>query len=481
MTLTFLNGVPSSITLQVQPRFALTKLNSMTGVYLTDQWTHKRLTMNLGLRFDYHNSSVPAQDQPAGRFLGARHFAEVDATNWKDLGPRIGVAYDLFGDGKTAVKASLSRYVGGGNFVAIANAINPVVTVTNSANRTWTDLNGDFIPQCDFLAPDANGECGRLGNLNFGKPNITTTFDPAITSGFNVRPYNWETAATIQHQLLPRVGVNAGYYHRWYGNFTVTDNILVSPSDYDPYCITTPVDTRLPGGGGQQLCGYYDINLSKFGQSFNNVTAAGNFGKQEDVYDGVDVSITTRLGDGVLLQGGTSTGRQRTNNCFAVDSPQATLTIPGGGPLAICNVRPPFQTQAKLLTSFMLPGGVQLAGTFQTSPGPQITATYTARSSQILPSLGRNLSSGANGTASVEIVPPGTLYGPRVYQVDARVSKIIVVGRLHIQGNFDLYNIFNANPVLQQNNVYGTTGVTWQQPQSVMAARLGKVSVQVNF
>ena len=95
MTLLFVNRVPNRITLQIQPRFVLTKLNQATGVFVTDRWTKKRLTVNLGLRFDYNNGSVPAQDQPAGRFLAARHFDEVpNVPAWKDLSPRVGVAYE---------------------------------------------------------------------------------------------------------------------------------------------------------------------------------------------------------------------------------------------------------------------------------------------------------------------------------------------------------------------------------------------------
>lgn len=395
--------------------------------------------------------------------------------------------------GRTAVKASLSRYVSGGPITATALAANPVATTVNNANRKRTDLNGNFLPECDFLNPDANGECARLGNLAFGTNVIRTTTDPAVTQGFGVRPYNWETTVVVQHELTPGVGLNVGYYHRQYGNFTVTDNILVSPADYDPYCITTPIDRRLPGGGGQELCGYYDLNPSKFGQFFGHVTKADNFGKQEDVFDGVDISVTTRLRGGVLLQGGTATGRQRQNTCFAVDSPQATLSgprvtelpaTPGIGPRAICDIRPPFQTQGKLLASVTLPWDLQVAGTFQTSPGPPITATYIVRSANIRASLGRDLSSGPNGTASVEIVPPGTLYGPRVYQLDGRLSKIIPVGRFRIQGNVDAFNIFNANAVLQHSNNYGTNGATWLRPEGqsgVMNARLFKASAQVNF
>ena len=154
---------------------------------------------------------------------------------------------------------------------------------------------------------------GRSGIATSDKNVISTVIDPEITQGFGVRPYNWETTVILQHELTPRVGVNVGYYHRQYGNFTVTDNTLVSPSDYDPYCITTPVDRRLPGGGGQELCGYYDVSPAKFGQFFGHVTKAEHFGNQQDVFDGVDVSVSTRLGGGVVLDGGTATGRQRTN------------------------------------------------------------------------------------------------------------------------------------------------------------------------
>jgi hypothetical protein len=492
MTYLFVNGVPNRITLQVQPRYIHTKLNQATGIFVTDRWTKERLTLTLGLRFDYNNGSVPAQDQPAGRFLGARHFDEVtDVPNWKDLSPRLGVAYDLFGDGRTAVKASLSRYVSGGPITATALAANPVATTVNNANRNWTDLNGNFLPECDFLNPVANGECGPLGNRSFGQNVVTTVLDPAITQGFGVRPHNWETTVILQHELAPSVGLNVGYYHRQYGHFTVTDNTLVTPADYDPYCVTTPNDPRLPGGGGQEICGYYDVNPAKFGQFFGSVTRADQFGRWEDVYDGVDVSVTSRLGGGIVLQGGTSTGRQRVKTCFAVDSPEATLQgprvtdvpiTPGLGPF--CDVRPPFQTVGKLLASVPLPWNFQVAGTFQTSPGPPVTATYVVRSADIRASLGRDLSSGPTGTASVEIVQPGTLFGPRVYQMDARVTKILPIGRMRMQVNFDAFNIFNANTVLQHSNNYGTNGATWLRPEGqsgVMNARLFKVSGQLTF
>src|SRR5207237_5334364 len=102
-------------------------------------------------------------------------------------------------------------------------------------------------------------------------------------------------------------------------NFWATDNLAVTPADFDPYCITMPVDPGLPGGGGSQLCGFYDLSLSKVGQVTNLVTSASKFGNQSEVFNGVDVSITARLPKGVQLSGGTSTGRTELNTCFVVD------------------------------------------------------------------------------------------------------------------------------------------------------------------
>ena len=66
-------------------------------------------------------------------------------------------------------------------------------------------------------------------------------------------------------------------------NDIVIDNLAVSRSDYDPYCIKAPTDARLPGGGGAQVCGLYDITPAKFNQVNNLVTKASNFGKQRRV------------------------------------------------------------------------------------------------------------------------------------------------------------------------------------------------------
>jgi len=271
--------------------------------------------------------------------------------------------------------------------------------------------------------------------------------------------------------------VTAGYFRRWYGNFIVTDNILVTPADYSPYCVTAPADPRLPDGGGYPVCGLYDISFAKFGQSDNVVKLANGFGEQLEVYNGVDFSLNARLPRGFVISGGTSTGRVMTDNCSVIDSPQRLLN---------CRTVPPFQTQVKLILVYPLPWwGLQTAATIQSIPGPEITASYAASNAQIFPTLGRNLAScgaaatACNGTATVPLLAPGTYFGDRLNQVDLRLSKAFALpGSRRVQALVDLYNLFNANPVLALNNTFGPQ---WQRPTQILQGRLVKLGVQVDF
>jgi hypothetical protein len=196
------------------------------------------------------------------------------------------------------------------------------------------------------------------------------------------REYNWEMSAALQHQLTSTMSVDVGYYRRWYGNFTTTDNLAVGAGDYDEFCVVTPTDPRLPGGGGRQECGLFDVSVAKFGQIDNVITLADTFGGQSEVYDGVDVTLSARFGAGGQLSGGLSTGRTATNRCFVVDSPQE---------LRFCDVRPPFQPQVKFVGSYPLPWwGLQLSGVLQSVPGPQILADQVYTNADVRGTLGRS-------------------------------------------------------------------------------------------
>src|SRR5262249_4981086 len=135
---TLFNSSPQSITLSTAPYTQLQNLNADMGIFAEDKWTLHRVTLTGGLRFDYFNSEIPAQTAAAARFVGARSFSAVhDVPNWKDINPRIGAAYDLFGNGRTAIRTSVSRYVTA-QVYAFTQNINPFATTVNTATRTWT-------------------------------------------------------------------------------------------------------------------------------------------------------------------------------------------------------------------------------------------------------------------------------------------------------------------------------------------------------
>jgi hypothetical protein len=466
MTLQLRNGLPSQVTVYATPLDIDEVTKANIGVFGQDQWTIRRMTLNLGVRFDYLNSYVPASHIGPGPWVPTRNtdFAPVhNVPNWKDVSPRIGVAYDLFGNGKTAVKATVGRYLEGPNLTSFTRVANPAAAISTSATRTWTDSNRDFNAQLNELGP--------LNNVNFGNSVITRRYDDEVPRD---RGFNWETSASLQHELAARVSMNVGYFRRWYGNFIVTDNLQTVPSDFSPYCITAPSDSRLPGGGGYQVCGLSDISVSKFGRTDNLITFARNFGKQTENFEGMDVSLNARMPSGIVLSGGTSTGRTKTNRCFVVDSPQELLN---------CAVTPPFQTQVKLLGVLPLPLRFRVAATFQSLPGPEILASYTASNAQIAPTLGRNLAScglaaTCNGTATVPLVSPGTLFGDRLNQLDFRFTKIINLGaRRRVEASVDLYNSLNASAPLLWNNAFGAA---WR-PTSILLARLVKFGISVDF
>ena len=175
---TFSSGRPVSLTQYATPYELQNRFRHDMGIYAQDQWAIRRLTLNLGLRYDYFNGYVPAQHVAAtpNGWLPERSYTQVNNVPlWKDLNPRIGGAYDLFGDGKTALKASLGRYVNR-SVVEIANANNPIVASVNQVTRSWNDTNGNFLPDCDLANRGQNGECGPLQNQNFGNPVVTTRY-----------------------------------------------------------------------------------------------------------------------------------------------------------------------------------------------------------------------------------------------------------------------------------------------------------------
>ena len=259
------NGVPNRLTQTIAyPRTIKYVRNLVpTSFYGQDQWTSGKLTLQGGVRYDYVKTRygrfatnlLKRDGSDPRRFIDPPIIYEKGATGgvrFHDITPRMGVAYDLFGTGKTAVSGSVGRYVQG-EVTVTAGQNDPAVTNVNNVTRTWNDTNFNLIPDCDLTNRVANGECGAMDNRAFGTSVITTRFSPDVTEGWFVRPSNWQTSIAVQHELRPGIGVNVGYFRTSWrnggpgsGDFHVTDNLAVSPNDMAAYTLTAPRDPRLP-------------------------------------------------------------------------------------------------------------------------------------------------------------------------------------------------------------------------------------------
>jgi len=490
------NGVPNQLTMFIN-QFQNDLWMRDDGFYANGQWTMSRLTLQGGLRFDRAWSYAPAQQEGPTTFLPVPLvFPETPGVDsYKDLQPRMAATYDVFGNGKTALKANVGKYLEATITASNYGIANPTSRIISNVSRNWTDTNGNFAPDCDLLNSSAQdlrtqgGDvCGAMTNLNFGKAVYSNTIDPAILKGWGVRPSDWAFGIAVQQEILPRVSVEIGYVRRWFQGFIATDNLAVSPADFGTFNITAPADSRLPGGGGQVIGPLYDVNPALFGVTNNFITSADNYGTQYQRFNGIDINANARPRNGLTLQGGVSFGRTTADTC------EIRAKLPESAPLnPFCHIETGYLPQVKMIGAYEIPkiavqtsiaysgkAGIQVSG-FGTPAGVggALAANYTVANAVVAPQLGRSLSGNATNVTA-NIVEPGVLYGDRINEIDVRFGKIFKFGKTRTTVGLDIYNLLNSDAILSYNQAF-LAGGAWLTPTSEMSARFAKLSLQFDF
>jgi Carboxypeptidase regulatory-like domain len=468
----FNNGVPNQLTMRVNPQLNNDRVKG-TALYAQDQWSVGRFSMQGALRYDrawsynVEGPFGPSRFVPNPTIIPATKG--VDALN--DISLRGGMAYDLFANKKTSLRVSAGQYRDALQVGGIFNSQNPIALRVTSTTRNWGDADRDFVADCDLMNPATNGECGPWSNQLFGSTVAGTKYDPRLLNGWGVRPADTQLAVGVQREILPRLSAEVTYHRRWFGNFTATDNLLVTPSDYNTYSIVAPIDSRLPGGGGYTIDDLWEISSAKFGQSDDFVAPAEDYGNRISYWHGVDINISGRMRNSLMFQGGTSTGRAVTDTCDVtpkLDSPSRRF----------CRTVAPFATQFKGLMSYTIPKvDVQVSSTIQSLPGASLAANLVVPSAQVAQTLGRPLA-GSAASVTVNLIAPQTMFGDRINQVDFRIAKVLRFGRNRAQVGVDIFNAMNSNVPLGYLQTYGST---WLRPTSVLDARFARVSGQIDF
>lgn len=511
----FNQGVPNAVSYWL-PDFGRRTITSLHGFFGQDSWTRGRLTVQGALRYDRASSYAPVELNGTTRtsFLNPAPITiertpGVDA--YHDVTPRVGVAYDVFGTGKTAIKFNWGQYLAYAANDSPYTSTNPGFTVVRDVtNRGWTDLDNDKVVDCDLLNSALNGECAAATGTapNFGRLGAATEVDPGVLSGWGVRPGDRQYTVTLQQELRPRVSADVHFTHRTFHGFFVTDDLTRRGninSYYETYTLTAPQDPRLAGGGGYPITVYVPTAAANAVAPRRYLTRESNFGpERESVWDGWGFSVNARLRNGLTTEIGAGTGRGKVNTCATAtkfNNVAANTGVISGPDPRGCNNVEPWQTTLRGLVSYMIPKvEVRVSGILRSQPEVQLSnvnvltgassAQWQVPNSVIAAALGK-LPPGATPTGNTMIQLADNEH--RIYsdrrrtQIDMRVAKILRLGRARADVGVDLNNLLNTNYAtgFATTYIYNTDNTPrpsgWGTPTSIYTPRFVRLNFTVNF
>lgn len=404
-------GTPDSVVVYNTPLEQSQDLFEL-GVFAQDSWVLKqRLTVNAGVRLERLSGRINEQSAPAGTFVPAREFPRVDLPTWTTAVPRLAVAYNIFGNGKTVIKGNVSKYMQrqGSNF---ADSVNPLRF--NSEIRSWNDANRDGIPQLHEIGP------GR-GELDRG---ATVRLSPDLE-----RPYQWEQTVSLEQVLLQNFALTVSYYHRKYYRQFSTVNVALQPSDYVAVAIPNPLT-------GEPFT-MYNQNPASVGRVDNVLL---NSDALNSWYNGFEVTLNKRFANNFMVFGGFTAGANK--ECTSAST----------NPNDIINSCGYASLDSKYLLNvsglYHLPSDVRVSVHFQHATGQPLTRRFVVTRAHV-PNL-------TQVNQTVILVPRGDVRKQDQTLLDVRFSKIFAVGRgLKLEPLVELFNLTNENASQDQVEVVG--------------------------
>jgi hypothetical protein len=428
MTYSSATGLAQNVTLFATPFYSKTAVDTIS-LYAQDSVAYKRLTMTIGVRWDALNGYLPEQSSPTSRFFPnlTRSFPALpDVVDWKTLGPRLSAAYDLTGNGRTALKAAYGRYYytiasGGG----ILDGVNPNANYSEQYN--WTDLNGDrhFQPGEQTGAPVIS----RVDTS-------TISIDPDY-----LRPYTDELTGGFDHELFPSLRLSTVLTHRVERNPQATSN---PANPYDTFLTTRP------DSGRDGVLGTADDSTFQFYNRTNpavNQTFFTNDRSYRQTYNGIEITGTKRMSNRWQMLAGYTYAQSRVEGLSVNINPNTLINVTG--PLAGQNTNFNGQIgdrphQFKLSGTYVLPWyEIGLAANFNSQSGIPITRQLTVAQTV-----------GGNSTVNVE--PLGSYRLAHRTVGDLRVFKTARFGSRTLDISVDFNNLTNNNTAWDARTLGGT-------------------------
>ena len=425
-----------------------TNSNHYLGLYAQDSWSfNRRLTLSLGLRYAYDNAYAPEQCNTPSQFGAAQCWDKIQMRVWNSWVPRVHLAYDLLGDGKSVIKGGYGRFVN-------LREVNPEVVAANRNNRAtstwvWHDNNNnrDYDPGEVNLNPN-EGDFRSIAGVTDAVPNPV---EP--------QPKSDEWSLTFERELLRNVGLRTtAVYAR---NF----NLRRLQELYRPYELyNIPITGMDPGEDGSVGTGddpnrsitYWEYPSALSGRQFAGTMLVGWPGDQ--TYKTFEVAATRRMSGG--WQANASLSFTKTDSQF--DDRQALN--PNSEINTVANF---WEYTTKVSGGYILPFEIVASANWERRQG-----TPQARQHQF-----------TGGTTIRSIVlnvdPLGTIRLPDTHLVDFRFAKRIRLGGSHtLEGRFDFFNVFNTNFVTGRNL---RSGSTYLVPSSIILPRILQMGATYNF